>query len=144
MPFLTKADLTPPLYQEIIDEITRGDDAIVTKAINNAIGEMKGSLNRYNLVAMFGTNDTEPTFSEEFLSSLGKDIACWHLIKLANPNINLELFRTAYEDAVKFLDKVMKGDKDPAWPLKPDDPTTPLDEAGSVSASYNKKRNNFY
>ena len=158
MAFLTKADLTPPLYPEIIDEITRGDDSIVDKAITLAIGEMKSYLNRYDLVAMFGSSpvitgvvsmdggevDSNPTFYDEFLNSLAKDIIAWHLIKLSNPNINLTLFRTAYEDAIKFLDKVMRGERDPVWPLLPIDPLNPLDESGFVGSSSNPRRRQFY
>ncbi len=144
MAFLTKTDLTPPMYQEVIDEITRTDDTIVNKAIASAVGEMKGYLNRYNLLAIFGSSTINPTFTDEYLSTLGKDIACWQLIKLSNPNINLELFRTAYEDAIKYLVRVMKGETDPPWPLRLDDPTTPLDESGNIYASYNAKRTNHY
>ena len=141
MAFLVKTDLTPPLYQEIIDEITRTDDTIVVKAINSAVGEMKGYLNRYDTVAMFDN----ATFEEEYLKTLGKDIACWQLIKMANPNINIDIFRHAYEDAIKFLIKVMKGEADPPWPLRPSNPTDPIDEAGNVEFdSLPKRRNNFF
>lgn len=158
MAFLTKKDLTPPLYQEVIDEITRNDDTIVDKAIASAIGEMKGYLNRYDLIAIFGDNKTDPAtisndgkevietlaFYDEYLFTIAKDIASWHLIKLSNPNIQVEMFRTAYEDAIKYLIKVMKGEADPAWPLRKDDPATPLDEAGLIGFSSNLKRKPFY
>lgn len=141
MPYLTKDDLITHIYPEIRDEITRGDDTIIVKAINEGMGEAKSYLNRYDLNAMFG--DT-PTFKDDFLDSVVKDIICWKLIKLSNPNINLELFRTAYEDAVKFLDKVMRGIVDPQWPLRVDDTGTPLDESGNIGWSSNTKRSNHY
>lgn len=145
MPFLVKEDLTPPLYQEIIDTITRKDDAIVTTAINNAIREMCLYMNRFNTLALFGTATVEPTFEDEYLKSLAKDIAAWHLIKLANPNINLELFRTAYSDAIKTLKAINSGkDADAAWPLREDDPLTPFDESGHIASFSNVKRKNHY
>lgn len=139
MPLLVVEDFSTHVYAEIIAEITRHDDTLVEKAIVNAEGEAKAYLNRYDLEAMF-----VPTNPDEFLKSLVKDIACWHLIKLANPNINLELFRTAYEDAVKFFRDVMKGNADPVWPLKANDPATAIDDAGHVEWNSNTKRTSHY
>lgn len=138
MPLLVKDDLKTHIYPEITALITRSDDAIINKAIANAEGEARSYLNRFNVQAMF-----VESFNNEHLKGLVKDIACWHLIKLANPNVNLELFRTAYEDAIKFLDKVSRGYADPEWPLK-DDPNTAFDESGHISWSSNTKRKNHY
>jgi len=156
--FLTKEDFKTHVYSEIIESITRGDDDIIHRAIANTIGEMKSYLNRYNKKAMFGIYPNQqpiisdegnediidPTFTDAFLKGLGLDIACWWLIKLANPNINLELFRTAYEDAIKTLEKIQKGYMQPEFPLAIDDPETPIDESGHIEFSSNIKRNNHY
>lgn len=144
MPYLTKDDLTTHIYAENIDEITRGDDELVTRAINEGLGQVKGYLNRYNVLAMFGNGTTARTFTDDWLDGLAKDIVCWRLIKLANPNIDVAMFRTAYEDAVKELTNVQKGITDPAWPLRVDDPDTNLDESGSISFTSNIRRNNHY
>jgi len=144
MAYLTKDDITTHIYPEIRDEITRGDDTLITKAIITGVGMAKSYLNRYDLIKMFSDDDTLRTFSEEFLNSVVKDVICWHLIRLANPNINLELFRQSYEDAIKFLEKVQRGGPDPAWPLKPDDPATPNDDAGNIMyVSFPKRINNY-
>lgn len=139
MGLLTKADLQTHIYSEITDVITRSDDSIVTAAINNAESEAKSYLNRFDIATMFGGS-----FADEWLKTVVKDLACWHLIKLANPNINLELFRTCYEDAKKYLKDVMLGNVDPVWPLRADDPATPFDESGHISFSSNPKRENHY
>lgn len=141
MAFLTKADFASHIYAEIITEITRGDDSLITRAIKKAIGEMEGYLNRYDFALLFGDSSE---FQNEYLKTLGLDIACWQLIKLCNPNINLELFRTNYEDAIKYLKLVMKGEADPAWPLKQDDPNTPNDDAGLVEYRSLPKRTNHF
>lgn len=148
MAFLTKAQLTPPLYAEIIETITRGDDAIVTTAINNAVKEMSSYLNRFDKQAIFGytgedNNFVEPTFTDAYLLSLAKDITAWHLIKLSNPNIDLELFRTSYKDAIEVLIRIMKGQLDPEWPLKKD-PDQHFDTSGHYSLISNTKRNNHF
>jgi hypothetical protein len=123
-------------------EITYVD--ITAKAIAEGIGQAKSYLNRYDLVAIFGTADDDPTFQDDYLDSLVKDIICWRLIKLSNPNINLELFRTAYEDAVIEFGKVQKGNTYPAWPLRANDENTAIDDAGNVEFSSNVKRINHY
>ena len=140
MPLLVKADLKTHQYTEIIDEITRADDTIVDKAILRGEAEAKAYLNRFDIAAMFVTTNTD-----EFLRGLVKDLVCWHLIKLCNPNINLELFRTIYEDAKAMFKDIMKGNADPAgWPLRADDADTPNDESGHIYASSNTRRNNHY
>ena len=139
MPLLTAADLQTHIYPEITDVITRSNTSIVTIAINNAESEAKSYLNRFDIVTMFNT-----TYTDQWLKSLVKDIACWHIIKLANPNINMELFRASYEDAISYFKNVMKGNVDPLWPLRIDDPETPFDESGHISSSSNIKRSNHY
>ena len=139
MSLIQISDLSTHIYPEITDVITRSDTSIVTNAINNAESEAKSYLNRFDIVAMFS-----PTYTDQWLKSLVKDIACWHLIKLANPNINMELFRASYEDAISYFKNVMKGNFDPLWPLRVDDPETPFDESGHISSSSNIKRSNHY
>jgi len=139
MALLIKADLKTHQYAEIINEITRGDDSIVDKAIARGEAEAKSYLNRYDIATMFVTG-----YTDELLRGLVKDLVCWHLIKLCNPNISLELFRTSYEDAIKTLEKIMKGAIDPAWPLRADDAATPNDEGGHIYWNSNTKRSNHY
>lgn len=145
MPYLTKEDLTTHLYAEIIDEIIRDQPALVDKAIAAAISEVKSYLSRYNLVALFGSSIMPAVVEDEHLKNIVKDIACWHLIRLANPNISMELFRTLYEDALKFLTLVMKGQADPAgWLYTADDAATAFVEGSGIQWSSNRKRTNHF
>lgn len=139
MSLLTKDDLKTHVYAEIIDEITRADDDIVQEAIDNGESEAKSYLNRYDLTTMF-----DASYADKFLRSLVKDVVCWHIIKLCNANIQLELFRTLYQDAIKTFEKVMKGLIDPQWPLRVDDPDTTMDDAGNVEFRSETKRTNHY
>lgn len=139
MPAITKDDLKTHIYPEIVTLISRSDDAIVNECINNAEGEMKSYLNRFDKTAMFNGN-----FNNAFFKGLLKDLACWHLIKLSNPNINLELFRTAYEDAIKKLEQIAMGKIQPEFPLAPDNPATGITESGHIEWGSNPKRNNHY
>lgn len=148
MALITPADLNTHLYSEIIAEITRSNATITTKAIAAAEAEVKGYLGRFDLDQLFGTADAEPTVNDENLKSKIKDVACWHLVRLANPNVSMELFRTLYEDAIKFFEKVALGRWDPpGWPYLPADPTNSDGSLPGVSAVYgssNRKRHNHF
>jgi hypothetical protein len=137
MAFLTKADLASHIYADIIDEIIRGNDALADKAINAAVSEAKSYLRKYDLTVIF-----DPSFEDENLKDKVKDLACWKLVKLANPNIDMNLFKTLYDDAISWLRDIMKGQADPdGWPYKSDNPDTPVSEQDNdVTYSSNKKR----
>lgn len=136
------------MYAEVIAEITRSNDAIINKAITVAVSEAKSYLSRFDLLQIFGDADTEPTVEEDQLAVLKdfvKDIACWKLTKLCNANINLELAKTSYDDAIKWLTKVQRGDADPeGWPYKADDPDTDVNENAAVQWSSNPKRTQHF
>ena len=143
--YLVKADLYILLYQEIIEIITRGDDTLITRAINTGVSEAKSYLSRFNLVALFGTDVLAPTVVDENLKSKVIDLVCWQLIKLSNPNIDLKLFRTNYEDALTFFNEVKKSQESPdGWQYKTDDADTPFPEGNIISSSTNIKRNNHW
>lgn len=144
MPFLTKADFNTHIYAEVVESITRGDDSIVTEGISAGIGEAKSYLSKYDLLPIFGDTIANPTLSAEiiaYLKVIVKDLACWQMIRLSNPNIDLKLFRTNYEDAITWLTKVQKGQVDPpGFPYPADDPLTVGNENSGVKWSSNPKR----
>lgn len=118
---------------------------IVDKAIKTAIAKAKSYLSRFDLLKLFGNHLTTEEVDDENLKSLVKDIACWYLVRLANPNINLELFRTIYEDAITWLVLVQKGGADPeGWPYKEDNADTEYDESSGIQWSSNQKRRQHY
>lgn len=152
---ITKQSLQTHLYGENIEAITRGNDAIVNIAIATGVAEAQSYLARYNIPTLLPTAPldgwpddwTPPTgfVRDENLLNKTKDLICWHLIKLANPNINLELFRTAYEDAIEWFKQIMKGQAQPyGWPLRVDDPDTTYVEGGQIQWASNLKRNNYF
>jgi len=145
MPYLTPVELKTHIYPEIADAITREDDTIITNAINGAVAEAKSYLSRYDLLQLFGTDIVAATVTDVNLKNKVKDIACWYIVRLANPNINLELSRTLYEDAIKWLKDVQKGYADPeGWPYKADNTSTSFNENNFVQYSSNTKRENHY
>src|ERR1051326_2604394 len=113
MPIITQADLATNIYAEIITEITRSDGTIADRAITAAVQEAKMYLGRYDLLQLFGTDTTDPTVSDEYLKSLVKDLACWHLLRLSNTGVDYTAFRTAYTDAVTSLKNIQSGQAAP-------------------------------
>ena len=144
MPIISQADLATNIYAEIITEITRADSTIADRAINAAISEAKMYLARYDLVQLFGTGSTEPVVQDEYLKSLVKDLACWHLLRLSNAGVDFTAYRTAYQDAISTLKNIMAGQAQPAgWPYL-DTTTETAPEGDAINWNSNPKRNNFY
>lgn len=147
--FLLAGDLDTHIYSEIRDEIVRDDADVITKAIKEAIVEAKGYMSRFDLLKLFGNDAADPvvdpTVDDENLKSKVKDIVIWRLIRLANPNINIELARTNYEDTIKWFQSLQAGKVDPeGWPYKVDDALTKFNENNTIQSSYNKKRRQHY
>lgn len=144
MAYLLKADLGTLLYGENIEEITREDDTLVDEAIAVGIAEAKSYLSRFDLPKLFDDADAD-FVDDKNLKQKVKSLVAWQLVLLANPNINLTLFRTNYEDAIKWLEKVQSGKADPdGWPYKPDDTETGHIEGSSIEARSNVKRENHF
>jgi hypothetical protein len=144
-PIIIPDDLKTHIYPEILEEISRADDTIITTAIDNGISEVKIYLSRYDLTQLFGDagTDTAASFTDPYLTGICKDVICWNLIKLANPNVNYQHIRQCYDDAITALKMIQAGKANPNWPyLDPSGITTP--PGISVSIIANTKRNNRY
>ena len=117
-PIIAAADLGNIIYQEIIAEITRDTPAITDQAILIGIGEVKMYLTRYDLVKLFGdpVANTSATFSDPYLTQLCKYVCLWHLIQLANPNINYEAVEKLYTQSIASLKRIQKEEASPQWP----------------------------
>ncbi len=112
--FIKKNDFNTVMYAELIDVISREEDAILDAAIAAAIQQAKGYLNRYDTDALFNAygDDRDP-----LLLLWAKDIAAWHFIGLANANVDLELRKTRRDEAIRELEKIQGGKFLPdGWP----------------------------
>ncbi len=144
MPIITQADLGTHLYADVLNEIIRNDSTIADKAINAAIQETKLYMGRYDLVQLFGSANTQPTVQDEYLSSLVKDIACWHLLRLSNAGVDYAAARRVYEDAVKALTAINHGDLQPqGWPYA-DTTGETVPPGDDVAWSSSAKRENYF
>lgn len=144
MPFLTIEDLYTRIYEENVDTITRENDSIAERALSSAIQEVKMYLSRYNILALFGDADTEPTVNDEYLKTLCIDIAVYRLIALCNVEIDYEKAKDTYSMTLQTLKNIQKGLAQPeGWPYK-DTTGQTAPQGNSVHASYTRKRNNDF
>lgn len=103
---ITKEDLKTAIYAYQVDAITNGDDTLVEQAIQTAITEMKSYLaNRFEVNGIFANDNPN---KNHLLVSFCKDIAVWHLAKLAH--VDMLNSKERYEYAVRWLTKVSKGE----------------------------------
>ncbi len=145
MPLITPTDIYNCIYEEIVDEIVREQNNITLRAIDGAIEEAKMYLSKYDLAALFGTPDTEPSVTAIFLKNICVDLAIWQLIRLGNPNIRYEDAKFNYESARQKLRDIQSGKAMPdGWPYR--DTTNDTTPNGSAVewTSQPKRRNFFY
>lgn len=133
------SELNTELYPEIIAAITRSNNDEVILQIKAAEAFAKSYLFKYDLKALFGDDTTDPVVApslvDENLKKTIKVIASYWLVRKANPNVNLDLFREDFEMMVGnkevpgWLYDIKEGNINPSWPYKADDPITPEDES---------------
>lgn len=141
MAYLLPAELNSHLYSEIQTEISRNDAALMSQAIDAAIAEAEGYLSKYDQDAIF--NATGVTRHPLVLLYV-KDIAVWHYIQLANPNVDMALRERRYVLATDWLTKVQKGMVVPKdLPVPAPDPDMPQ-ENNEVRYGSSRPRNNGY
>jgi len=139
MAFLTIVELSTHMREEIMDTISNNDDSLVQFAIDAAMEEASGYLSNYDYITAF---DAAGTARNPVLLMYIKDIAVWHYIQLANPNIDMTLREKRYEFAVKWLEKVQAGKVTPFLPALIQDVDAPV--IGKLRYGSNIKRNTRY
>ena len=134
------------LYPEVIEAISRSSEDAVKLQIMAAESFCKSYLFKYDLSAAFGTEATPPEVDSPMLKKIVKTIAAYYLLRMANPNFNLELYQGEYEAVVRLLEDIRDGNNNiTELPYKTDDPAT-LDIEGELGTSWssNPKRKNHF
>jgi hypothetical protein len=147
------SELNTELYPEVVAAITRNDTAEAITQIKAAEAFCKSYLFKYDLKALFGDDTanpvTAPTVVDENLKKTIKVIASYWLVRKANPNVNLDLFREDWElmignkEVPGWLYDIKEGNISPDWPYKADNPATPEDESAQNDGVFwgsNQKR----
>jgi hypothetical protein len=133
------SELNTELYPEVQSAITRGNDDEVIAQIKSAEDFCKSYLFKYDLKALFGDDTVDPvvapTIVDNNLKKTIKVIASYWLVRKANPNVNVELFREDWElmignkELPGWLYDIKEGNINPDWPYKADNSETPEDES---------------
>ena len=134
------------LYPEVIEAISRSSEDAVKLQIMAAESFCKSYLFKYDLSAAFGTETTPPEVDSPMLKKIVKTIAAYYLLRMANPNFNLELYQGEYEAVVRLLEDIRDGNNNiTELPYKTDDPAT-SDIEGELGTSWssNPKRKNHF
>jgi phage gp36-like protein len=136
--YITIEELFTHLYPEQVEAIQGDDERFLTAAVSGAIVQAKGYLHRYDIPRIFGaTGDSR----DPFLLIILKDIAVWHYINIANPNIDTAIREKRYNDATAWLRGVQKGDIIPDFPIPENPDGTDRNTTGFQIGS-NPKRSN--
>lgn len=136
MAYLTKSDLLTSILTEELDEITRGDDTIVTQALLAAITEMRQWL--------FDTFDVDTVFAatgdsrHPLLVQYGADMAIWYIVARGQAGQDWEDRKARYDRAVNWLKAAAKTE------LYADLPRRTVTRQSHISFGSNAKRSNYF
>ncbi|MDR3286886.1 MAG: DUF1320 domain-containing protein [Prevotellaceae bacterium] len=135
------------LYPEIIQKITRGNNEDAELQILAAESLVRSYMSKYDLDAIFGTTETQPTFKGSdvnLIKKIVKIITSYYLVRMANPNVNIELFRADYEDALDWLKDLQAGNVNPDLPYESDNSESSDSKNSDVYFNSLPKQNNFF
>ena len=99
--FITPQDYDASIHREILDALTRNDDAIIEICEDRAISEMRGYLSaRYDADTIF---KAEGTARNELVLMMAVDIAVYHLFSIHNPQKMSQIRKDRYDRAIEWL-----------------------------------------
>lgn len=117
--YATPEDLKTNLYQYQTQQISEGDEDIILRAIAAAEEEVKsyfytnakkeyldGRL-RYDVDKIFSATGTE---RNPLILNIVVNVAVWHFITLAHPDMLHEWAKERYDRAIEWLKKLNKGE----------------------------------
>lgn len=136
MALISKPDLKLSILEDELDEITRGDDAIVTAAINSAQGEMRTYLyDSYDVDTIFSqTGDSR----NQMLVNLLADMAVYLIVASVQAGQDLEDRRARYKRAITWLKEAQD------TKTYSDLPRRETTQQTHFLFGSNSKRNNYY
>lgn len=137
MTILEIEDVLALIEQDVLDDITGGDNTLLDKAELSALGEVTGYLNvRYDPAKCMDRTLLVPDTAvppahngyngiSTVLEKLA-DVMLYNLHTRVMPDNIPTLRQTRYENAITWFEKVADGFIAPSLPIKTEDPTTPL------------------
>lgn len=139
MTFINKTDLKRTIRPELVEQISRQDDTIVTGSIETAIVEMKSYLqNRFDVDTIFAQTGDD---RNQLLVSLACDITVYQIVGVIPAGIDLEDRRSRYKRALAWLKDVRDGVINANLPPILDSELN--DTTNAVEYGSNVKRDNY-
>ena len=140
--FISKEDFDATVHRDILEAITRQDDAVVEICTDRAISEMRCYLSgRYDCDAVFSATGKE---RNQLVLMMLTDMAVYHLFCLHNPQKLSQMRKDRYERAVEWLKAVRRGDISvdglPTAQKSPEEATA----SSPYQMRSNKKRQNHF
>ena len=106
--FISKEDFDATVHRDILEAVTRQDDAVVEICADRAISEMRCYLSgRYDCDAVFSATGKE---RNQLVLMMLTDMAVYHLFCIHNPTKLSQMRKDRYERAVEWLKAVRRGD----------------------------------
>ena len=137
MAFITIDDLKKGLHEELINEITRNDAAVIDHVISAALSEVKTYLREnYDVDAIFSAAGTD---RDALLITFTSDIAIYNLIELTAPGTDIEDRRARYKRAIDWLKQVRNQDIKPDLPISATPPS-----ADNISYGFTERKEMRY
>ena len=105
--FIELSDYDASIHRDILDALTRNDDAIVEICEDRAIAEMRGYLSgHYDCDKLFAATGDE---RNQLVLMMALDIAIYHIFTIHNPQKLSQMRKDRYDRAVEWLIAVKKG-----------------------------------
>ena len=102
--FITPQDYDASIHREILDALTRNDNAIIEICEDRAIAETRGYLSaRYDTDTI---SKAEGTARNELILMMAVDIAVYHLFSIHNPQKMSQIRKDRYDRAMEWLKQV--------------------------------------
>jgi phage gp36-like protein len=106
--FIDLKDYDASIHREILDALTREDDAVVEICEDRAIAEMRCYLSkRYDCDKIFSATGEK---RNQLVLMIAVDIAVYHIFTIHNPRNLSPIRKERYERAVKWLESVADED----------------------------------
>lgn len=106
--FVQLSDYDATIHREILDALTRTDEAVVEICEDRAIAEMRCYLSkRYDCDAIFSATDDNRL---QLVLMMVIDIAVYHIFCIHNPQKLSQLRKDRYERAVEWMKAVANGE----------------------------------
>lgn len=108
--FINPTDYDATVHREIVDALTRGDDATLDICEERAISEMKSYLaGRYDIETLFDAREAE---RHPLVLMMCLDIAVYHIYTVGNPLKLSQMRKDRYDRAVEWMKAIKRGNAD--------------------------------